>query len=253
MDAVTRLSVVMPAFNEADSIEQLVLDLERDVVALHRDVEVIVVDDCSTDETLALLLALARERSWLRVVAAERNAGHGPSVVRAVDLAGGEWIFQLDSDRQFVVSEFSRLWARRGEADLVLGVRVRRTDPLHRLVLSRAVRVAVSILTGRRLSDCNVPFRLFRSDVWADLRPLIPTEALAPSILTAVGAAVRGWRVAEVPVSHLPRPAGTASLRRIRLLRFSLRGLVELAAFRLALARAHARTDEPAVMPFENH
>src|SRR5215217_6199976 len=100
MDAVTRLSVVMASLKKADSIEQLVLDLERDVVALHRNVEVIVVDDCSTDETLALLLGLARARSWLRVVAAERNAGHGPSVVRAVDLAGGEWIFQLDSDRK---------------------------------------------------------------------------------------------------------------------------------------------------------
>jgi glycosyltransferase involved in cell wall biosynthesis len=241
---VTQISVVVPAYNEAESIEQLVLDLEREVVAVHGDVEVIVVDDCSTDSTPAVLERLAVDRPWLRIERADLNVGHGPSVVRGLELARGEWIFQLDSDRQFVVAQLSRLWEHREDADLVLGIREKRRDPLHRLLLAVAVRVVVSALAGRRLRDPNVPFRLLRRKLWQELRPLIDPDTLAPSIQTALGAAVRGRRVVEVPVTHLPRSQGTSSLRRWRLVRFSLRGLRQVVAFRLALARAPARAED---------
>jgi dolichol-phosphate mannosyltransferase len=232
------LSVVVPAYNEEAEIEALVLDLERDVVGRYGDVEVIVVDDCSTDATPLILDGLTESRQWLTVVHAERNAGHGPSVVAGLERATGAWIFQLDSDRQFVVAELAELWRVREEADLVLGVRVERRDPRHRILLSAAVRLVVSILAGRRLQDANVPFRVFRRELWDELRPLIGPETLAPSIFLVVGAAVRGRRIVEVPVTHLPRAGGTSTLRAWRLVSFSLRGLRQLLAFRRELRRS---------------
>jgi dolichol-phosphate mannosyltransferase len=231
------LSIVLPAYNEAPALADLLRELERDVASRVGDAELVVVDDASTDETPGLLRGLEGEIARLRVERRSANAGHGPTVARALDLAAGAWIFQLDSDRQFVVSDFWRLWAARGSADLVLGVRVDRRDPRSRLVLSRVVAAAVSLLAGRRLQDPNVPFRLVRSELWDDLRPLLPAPPLAPSILTALGAAARGWRIAEVPVSHRPRTHGASSLRSWRLVRFSLRGLVELLRFRVRLMR----------------
>ena len=238
---MTELSVVVPVYNEESSIEQLVLDLEREVVPLAADVEVIVVDDASTDGTAAILAGLADGRPWLHIRRAERNAGHGPAVVRGLEEAAGEWIFQLDSDGQFVVAEIDRLWSRRDDAELVLGVRAERHDPGHRLALSRVVRLVVSALVGKRLRDANVPFRLFRAELWRDVGPLLPRPALAPSILVVVGAVARGWRVVEVPVTHLPRERGASSLRQLRLVVFSLRGLAQLIAFRVVLARAGRR------------
>ena len=238
MELVTELSVVVPVFNESEVIEQLVLDLEREIVARYPGAEAIVVDDCSSDGTGEILARVARERPWLHVEHADANAGHGPSVSRGLALARGEWIFQLDSDGQVVVGEFAKLWERRLAADVVLGVRVRRRDPAHRLVLSKVVALVVSALARRRLRDPNVPFRLVRRDVWEDLRPLVGPEPLAPSILVAVGAAVRGRRIAEVPITHLPRARGTSSLRSVRLVAFSLRGLWQLLAFRARLARS---------------
>ncbi len=154
------------------------------------------------------------------------------------DGAQAAWIFQLDSDRQFAVREFSRLWERRDTCDLVLGVRRARRDARHRRALSRVIAAVVSLLVGRSVRDPNVPFRLFRRIVWEDLRPLIGERPLAPSILVTAGAVVRGWRIEEVDVSHFARASGTGSLRPLRLLRFSLRGLAELLRFRYRLARS---------------
>jgi dolichol-phosphate mannosyltransferase len=235
---LTALSIVMPVYNEAGVIEEIVLGIEREVLPLVGGrAELIVIDDRSTDATPAILDRLAADRAWLRVDRASRNAGHGPSVVRGLEHATGAWIFQLDSDGQFVLAEFSDLWRCRRQADLVMGVRVERRDPAHRRLLSRVIRVVVSLLAGRRLGDPNVPFRLFRREVWIDLRPFLPQGALAPSILLATGAVLRGWRVVDVPVTHLPRLRGVSSLRAWRLVRFSLRGLGQLLAFRYRLGR----------------
>ncbi|HUG64310.1 MAG TPA: glycosyltransferase family 2 protein [Gaiellaceae bacterium] len=238
---MTELSVVVPVYNEEGAIETLVDDLGSVLTPLFDELQVIVVDDASTDETPAILERLAHERPWLDVVRASSNAGHGPSVVRGLELARAEWIFQIDSDGQFVVAEFPRLWERRANGDLVLGVRQNRRDPRHRLLLSRSVRLATSLLVGARMRDVNTPFRLVRRSVWEDLRPLIGSSTLAPNIFVAVGARVRGWRVVELPATHRPRVTGTGSLRALRLVRFSLRALGQLLAFRVRLRRLPAR------------
>jgi len=235
---MTELSVVVPVYNEEGAIETLVDDIGSVLTPLFDELQVIVVDDASTDETPAILARLARERPWLRVERAAANAGHGPSVVRGLELARAEWVFQIDSDGQFVVAEFPRLWERRADGDLVLGVRQNRRDPRHRLLLSRAVRFASSLLVGARMRDVNTPLR---RSVWEDLRPLIGSSTLAPNIFVAVGARVRGWRVVELPATHRPRVTGTGSLRALRLVRFSLRALGQLLAFRVRLGRLPAR------------
>ena len=241
MDAVTDLSVVVPVYNESGVIGELIDDLERKVVSQLPAVEVIVVDDCSTDGTGAILEELSRERPWLTVDRVHENAGHGPSVLRGLRRASGEWVFQVDSDGQFLIEEFEPLWSRRADADLVLGVRLSRQDSAHRLVLSRVIARTVSVLAERRLRDSNTPFRLVRRELWLDLQPLIPRDARAPSIMISLGAARRGWRVVEVPVTHLPRAQGSSTLRSLRLISFSLGGLRELLAFHHRLRREPAR------------
>lgn len=232
------LAVVMPVHNEAESIEAVVRALHRDVVLRFDAVEVVVVDDASTDETPAILARLAAAASWLRVEASDSRRGHGPSVRHGLDLARADWIFELDSDGQSVVADFWSLWERRHDADLVLGVRADRHDPRHRVVMSRVLALLVSLLAGRRLHDANAPFRLIRRTVWEDVRTLLPSEVLALPTLISLGAVVRCWRVVEVPVSHRARASGHSTLRAFRLASFSLRAFVQLLAFRAALRRA---------------
>ena len=116
--------------------------------------------------------------------------------------------------------------------------------PARLLLLFRSrklVRLVASGLAGRRLADPNAPFKLMRRAVWDDLEPIVAADALAPSIMLAVGAAARGWRVVEVPVTHLARRSGPGTLRIGRLVWFSLRGLGQLLRFRLALRRLPPR------------
>jgi dolichol-phosphate mannosyltransferase len=235
------LSVVIPVWNEEGVIGDLLAEVDREVRMRFERVEIVVVDDASTDATPAILAGLGDLDGRLHVLRSDRNRGHGPSVLRGLRHARGDWILQLDSDGQFIVAELWSLWRRHEDADLVLGVRLHRQDPAHRLVLSRIVSKVVSLLAGRLLRDPNVPFRLLRRSLWDDLSPLMPQDALAPSILVALGAAVRGYRIVEEPVSHRSRTRGRSSLRSLRLLRFSLRGLLQLVMFRYSLRRAPRR------------
>jgi glycosyltransferase involved in cell wall biosynthesis len=244
-DLTPLLAVVMPVYNEAGLVEAVVRGLERDVLGrFGPDCRLIVVDDASTDGTSEILRRLAERNPQIQVEHLENNGGHGPAVCRGLDLAQADWVFQLDSDGQFDTSDFAKLWERRDEADLVVGVRRPRRDPVHRLMLGTVVRAAVGVLAGRRLRDPNAPFRLLRRQLWEDARPLLPPVPLAPSIFVTLVAARRGYRIAEIPVRHLARAQGGSSLRALRLVRFSAGGLRQLIALRVALTRRdpHPRT-----------
>jgi dolichol-phosphate mannosyltransferase len=198
---------------------------------------VVVVDDGSTDATPALLDELASSHDWLTVIHAERNQGHGPSLRQAFEASGGEWLFQMDSDGQQVAAELWDLWALGEEADVVVGVRRGRSEGRHRDAVSAFARLASRVAGGGRLRDVNVPFKLIRREVWEDLRGDIPSKPVAPSLLIAVGASVRGWRVAEVEISHLPRRAGSSTVDVRALVRLTAGALRELIRFRRRVRR----------------
>ena len=246
MKAEEQVSVVVPVFNEAPVIESVVTDLMTEVADRLPGCEVVVVDDRSTDETPLLLERLATCHPGLRVLRAESNRGHGPTVAAGLDAASHPWVFLMDSDAQFEVADFWKLWAIRKDADLVYGYRDKRADPLHRRLLGRLVRIVVSRLAHQPLSDPNVPFKLLRRSLWLDLRAVVGPDPLAPSIMISLGAALRGWKIKSVAVAHLPRTQGSSTLGAGRLVRFSLAGLRELLAYRNRLKQAPAPEDEQA-------
>lgn len=235
------LSIVVPAYNEGAIIARTIDDLRAAIADRLDGVEIVVVDDASTDATGAVLDRLAAADPRLVVVHAEVNRGHGPSVRRGLDRARGEWILQLDADGEIAPADFWALWAERGRGSVIVGYRVDRRSPGHRIALNRLARWTVrGLASGRRLRDVNAPFKLVRREVWDDLRPAFPAAPAVPSILLLLGAAVRGRRIVEVPVRHLPRLGGESTLRPGRLARLSLSAAAELLRFRVRLARTAA-------------
>jgi dolichol-phosphate mannosyltransferase len=211
------LSVVMPVYNEAAGVAEVVADVVAHVLDVVPGSDLVIVDDHSTDGTAAVLLELAQQDPRITVLVNEVNRGHGPTTRRAMDASTGAWIFHLDSDGQVDVAEFALLWAQRDDHDLVLGMRVTRHDPFHRLVLTRFTRAMVSALARQRVRDANVPFKLVRRDLYEHLRSFMPDDAFAPSILIVLGARRCGARVAEVATTHLARRHGRSTLNAKRL------------------------------------
>jgi len=215
--SATTLSVVMPVYNEAAGVADVIADVIAHILDVVPDSELVIVDDRSTDDTSSVLHRIAAGDARIHVLVNDVNRGHGRTTRRAIDASSGEWIFHLDSDGQVDVSEFALLWARRFDNDLVLGMRVTRHDPLHRLVLTRLTRAVVSLLARHRVRDANVPFKLIRRSLYEHLRPFIPETAFAPSIMIVLGAMRSGARVAEIETTHLPRQHGTSTLHPRRL------------------------------------
>jgi dolichol-phosphate mannosyltransferase len=242
----TPLSIVMPVYNESAVIADVVDELTRDVCARLDGAEIVMVDDGSTDGTPAILDRLAAEHAHVKVLHAPRNQGHGPSLRMALEESEGEWILQLDSDGQQRAMDLWKLWDLRDRADLAVGVRVGRNEGPHRTAVTAAARLAARIAGGGRLRDVNVPFKLIRREVWEDLRDDVPAMPVAPSLLIAIGARVRGWRVVEVEVSHQPRRAGDSTVDVPLLLRLTAGALRELIAFRV---RLRGRAPRAAAVP----
>ena len=236
------VSIIVPVFNERPVVEAVIRSLLEDVVERVPGSEVVVVDDCSTDGTLAALRARAAADDRVQVISSERNRGHGPTLMTGLRTATKSWLFLVDADGQIPARAFIELWSCRARADLIMGRRDARRDPRHRVLLSRLLERVVRAVAGRAIPDPNVPFKLVRRDVWLDLRPHIEADARTPSLLIAVGAALRGWRSESVSVEHLPRPHGRSKLRARRLLRLGAGAMVELLSFRGRLNRAPPRS-----------
>lgn len=212
-----QLSVVMPVYNEAAGVAAVIRDISKHVLDEVPDSELVVIDDCSSDQTSSILRAAAADDDRVRLLVNETNLGHGPSVRRGVDESCGAWILHLDSDGQVDPAEFPKLWSRRDHSDLVLGVRTRRDDPMVRLALTRLTRGFVSVLARRRVRDANTPFRLVSRPLFEHLAPSIPASSFAPAVLVVLGAHRCRAAVSEVPITHFARAHGSSSLHLRRL------------------------------------
>jgi dolichol-phosphate mannosyltransferase len=231
-----QLSVLMPAYNEADCIADAVEEVRRCVLDHVRDAELIVVNDGSKDRTGPILDQFAAQDSRIRVIH-QANGGHGRALRTGLEAAQGEYLFLIDSDRQIPVQAFADLWEEAQSADGAFGVRVQRNDPRLRLVLTRIIRYAIAVLFGVRICDANIPFKVIRRQVWDEARPLIPEDTLSPSLFLAVFAVRAGYRLVFREVPHRERATGVVSLRRWRLFKFCARALGQLIAFQWRLAR----------------
>lgn len=232
------LSVVMPAYNEEAAIEEAVREVRELVLDRIPGAELVVVNDGSKDRTGALLDELAAAHDRVRPVH-KQNGGHGPALITGLGAARGERVLLVDSDLQIPLDDFPKFWAALEDGkDGAFGIRAHRDDPRFRLILTRFIRFSLRLLFGAKLRDANVPFKLFRRDVWDRAEPLIPVDTLAPSLFLAVFVARKGLDVEHIPVAHKERQTGEVSIKRWNLVKFCWRAFKQLLRFRRALRGA---------------
>jgi glycosyltransferase involved in cell wall biosynthesis len=225
----------MPCYNEEKIIASVIMDLYKDIITHIPGSELLVVDDCSTDNTYAILLLLQDTIPELRIIKTVVNSGHGPAIQYGYENADKEWIFQVDSDGQFDTQDFWKLYERRNEYKFISGYRQQRHDPLYRILLSRIIRFFILLVFGTSIADANCPYRLMRRDVLKQLLHHIPSYALAPNIMLSILSRKMNVSFYTVPIKHYSRASGSSTLINFKLLTFAFKGMLQLVRFRFYL------------------
>jgi glycosyltransferase involved in cell wall biosynthesis len=198
------LSIVIPALDEGLSLEELHNQLSRVAAANGYEVQIIFVDDGSTDGSWKIIEKLARQDDRVLGIRFRRNFGKSAALSAGFNAAVGEIIVMMDADLQDDPAEVPKLIARLDEGfDVVSGWKRERHDPWHKTWPSKIFNKLVSWMTGVHLHDHNCGLKCFRREVINEVRLYGELHRFVPVL-----AAARGFRVGEVIVRHRPRLQG---------------------------------------------
>ena len=198
------ISVVFPIYNERDNLAPLLAEVEAALGSM--ELEVIAVDDRSTDGSLQELRRLRFDHEFLRVVSLVRHAGQSAAFSAGVDLARGDSVVLMDADGQNDPADVPALLAvLDGDPDCaaVVGYRVNRADSLWKRIQSRVANAVRNCLTGDRVRDTGCSLKVVRRET---LRGLVCFHGMHRFFPTLIRQS--GGKVVEAPVSHRPRLTG---------------------------------------------
>lgn len=198
------ISVVIPLYNEEESVPQLYEELTATLEATGHPYEIIVVDDGSSDSSFDHLQRLHELDPRLKVIRFRRNFGQTAAFAAGFDAARGDVIVTLDADLQNDPADIPRLLTKANEGyDVVSGWRVKRRDPFHRRLPSQVANWLISRVTGVRLHDYGCSLKVYRREVVKNIRLYGELHRFIPAIASWMGVSI-----AEIPVNHRPRSFG---------------------------------------------
>ncbi len=198
-----KLSVLVPAYDEAESLPELI-DRIREQAAAFAPYEILVVDDGSRDDTPALMDDLRRRFPELGYLRLGRNYGKSAALAEGFQRVRGEFVITMDADLQDDPAEIPNFIARLNEGwDLVSGWKKKRNDPISKTIPSRFWNAMVRKVSGLPLHDFNCGFKAYRLEVVRSLRVYGEMHRYLPVL-----AGWDGFRVSEIPVLHHARNHG---------------------------------------------
>ena len=198
------LSVIAPAYNEADCLPALVESLVQTLRPLDQQFEIILVDDASTDTTAAVIANLCKNYPEVRGIRHRINSGQSAAVATGMHAARGRLLVTMDADMQNPPSEIPRLLAQlTPETDAVCGVRSKRNDPAIRRISSKIANGFRNRITGVPVIDAGCGMRLMRRNAVQELPVFNGLHRFITTILK-----LQGFTVKEVSIAHSPRLAG---------------------------------------------
>ena len=198
------VSVVVPVFNEVDSVEPLHRELIGVLGGLGTSFEVVYVDDGSDDGSAERLGQIAQRDARVHVVSFRKNFGQAAAVQAGIDYSRGDVLVFLDGDMQNDPHDIPHLLEKVDEGyDVACGWRRDRRDAPARVIRSRIANWIIARVSGVALSDFGCMLKAFRREVIGDVRLYGEMHRLLPVLASAVGA-----RITELPVNHRPRTYG---------------------------------------------
>ena len=232
------ISVVIPAYNEAENLAPLLTELELALSAVGRSYELVLVDDGSDDGTGALLLEAARRDPRVRPVRLAARSGQSAALAAGFAHLRGRIVVTLDADLQNDPADLPRLLAALEHADVVSGIRANRQDPAVRRISSRIANGFRRWVLGDRVTDIGCSFKAYRREALEGLPMFVGVHRFLPALCQ-----FRGARLVEVGLSHRPRRLGRSKYGVGNRLWRGLHDLVGVRWLKSRLVRYRVRDD----------
>ena len=209
-----KLYIGIPAYNEQDTIKQVIREWYPIVENAGRESRLVIVNDGSKDNTFQIMQECAKNRPQF-IPLTKENSGHGPTVLWAYKYAleeGTDYIFQTDSDGQTLPEEFLPFWRERENYDMVIGHRRHRQDGISRYIVTKTLKYVIKVCFGVTVTDANTPFRLMKAETLKKNIDLIPENFNLSNVIISVIYAKKNLKVKYIPITFRPRQGGVNSI-----------------------------------------
>jgi len=199
------ISVVVPVYNEEESLAAFYKELATHVSDLDKNYEIIFVDDGSRDKTLEILKNFSSKNNHVRIFSFRKNQGKAEALTLGFQKSKGDYVITLDADLQDKPKEISKLLEKAtfGNWDLVCGWRQERKDSIGKILSSRLFNLLASIFWGLKLHDYNCGLKLYTREAAKSLQLYGGMHRFIPLLANE-----QGFAVTEVPVEHDIRKYG---------------------------------------------
>ncbi len=203
-NVLNKISVVVPLYNESESLDELYKGIVETVEAMGIDFEILYVDDGSTDSSFEILSAIRSHDPRVRIIRFMTNSGKAAALQAGFDASTGDYIITMDADLQDDPVEIPELAAALYDGlDLVSGWKKDRKDPLSKKLPSKLFNMVAGYFAGLKLHDFNCGLKAYRREVIESFRIYGELHRYIP-----VMAKFNGFRVGEIVVRHHPRKYG---------------------------------------------
>lgn len=218
------LYIVIPAYNEEETIQDVIEQWYLIVEKLGKDSRLVVVNDGSKDNTYSMILECAKNRPQF-VPLTKENSGHGATILYAYYYAlqkGADYIFQTDSDGQTIPDEFWPFWKQRKNYDMIIGYRSHRKDGISRIFVTKVLKLTIKICFGVTVTDANTPFRLMEGKALKQNLSLIPKDFNLSNVLLSVIYEKKKMNVKYIPITFKPRQGGVNSINLKKIIKIGI-------------------------------
>ena len=227
---MSKIYFVMPAYNEAENIEETVNQWYSVIEKLSEggnDPRLVIANDGSKDNTFAIMNQLTGKYPCL-VPLDKPNSGHGATVLHLYRYAienEAEYIFQTDSDGQTNPDEFLQMWENRGKYDIQIGYRKDRQDGIGRVFVTKVLRLLIWLMFHEWVTDANTPFRLMQVDKLKSIIDVIPHDYFLCNV--AISAIAKKWKykIGWYKVTFKPRQGGVNSINMKRIFKIGWKAI----------------------------
>lgn len=198
------ISIVIPVYNEQDSIRPLIAELGEVLNGLDKSYEIIFVDDGSRDRSFELLKEAASQDPQIRVIRFRKNTGQTAAFDAGFRAAQGDIIVTMDADLQNDPHDIPHLLEKIGAFDVVCGWRHKRNDPWIKIISSKIANFVRNKLSKEEIVDTGCSLKAFRKECLQNMKLFNGMHRFLPTL-----AKMEGFTVTQVKVNHRPRRFGT--------------------------------------------